>query len=228
MFCDIPIANPLSFISVVAQLLKGSTTTHLHDAANRLLEDDSFTYTYDANGNLTTKTAKVGGAVTTYTYDVEHQLVGLTAPGLTATYRYDGLGRRIERAVNGQVTRSLYDAEDIVALFGGPAGTCQTHAFLHGPGLDQPLAFLRDRDGDCGPESLVDLLADGLGTLAALVHASPLPLLVERATTDSFGSPRITGPGPDGLLDTADDVLLAESAWGNPYLFTGREYTAPH
>ena len=32
------------------------------------------------------------GALTSYTYDVENQLIAVTAPGLTATYRYDGLG----------------------------------------------------------------------------------------------------------------------------------------
>jgi len=48
--------------------------------------------------------------------------------------------------------------------------------------------------------------------------------LAERVTYDSFGSPRITGPGPDGLMDTADDVVLPQSAFGNLYFFTGREW----
>jgi len=72
------------------------SATHLHNAANRLLEDDSFTYTYVANGNLTSKTTKALPAqTTTYTYDVENQLVQVDLPdGSVATYRYDGLGRR--------------------------------------------------------------------------------------------------------------------------------------
>ena len=41
------------------------SSTHVYDAANRLLEDSGFTYTYDANGNLITKTEKATGAVTT-------------------------------------------------------------------------------------------------------------------------------------------------------------------
>lgn len=77
---------------------------HVHDPANRLLEDDAFTYTYDANGNLTRKTESTTGQVTTYTYDGENQLVRLDLPnGTVATYRYDALGRRIEKTVNGTV-----------------------------------------------------------------------------------------------------------------------------
>ncbi|MBI3021009.1 MAG: RHS repeat-associated core domain-containing protein, partial [Candidatus Omnitrophica bacterium] len=48
--------------------------------------------------------------------------------------------------------------------------------------------------------------------------------LKERYVYDSFGTPTILGPGPDGVMDTADDTPIACSAYGNPYLFTGREY----
>ncbi len=42
------------------------STTYVTDAANRLLEDDTFRCVYDGNGNLSTKTEKANGAVTTY------------------------------------------------------------------------------------------------------------------------------------------------------------------
>ena len=35
------------------------SSTHTYNNVNCLLEDDSFTYTYDANGNQKTKTSKV-------------------------------------------------------------------------------------------------------------------------------------------------------------------------
>jgi len=56
------------------------STIHQHNAANRLLEDAQCTYTYDANGNRTTKTAKADGVVTSYHYDIENQLIGLDWP----------------------------------------------------------------------------------------------------------------------------------------------------
>ena len=74
----------------------GSSTFNL---ANQLLEDTNFTYQYDNNGNMTRKTAKVGGAVATYEYDAENKLVRVVSPTNTANYRYDGLGRRVEKEV---------------------------------------------------------------------------------------------------------------------------------
>jgi len=212
------------------------SAAHLHNAANRLLEDDAFTYTYDANGNRTSKTAKATGAVTTYTYDVENQLIRIELPdGPVATYRYDGLGRRIEKAVAGTVTRFLYDQEDLLATY--DATGCWHTTLFHGPGIDAPYALLTDGSGDCTPNDAVGfreqiryLQADGLGSITSLVSETSgffrALNLKERYTYDAFGTPRLTGPGPDGLMDTGDDVVLPESAFGNPYLFTGREWDA--
>ncbi len=74
---------------------------HLTDAANRLLEDDTFSYDYDANGNLKTKADRATPTdITTYTWDVRNRLVRIDMPGGgSATYRYDADGRRIEKDV---------------------------------------------------------------------------------------------------------------------------------
>src|SRR5713226_5034419 len=77
--------------------------------SNQLLEDANFTYQYDNNGNMTRRTAKVGGAVTQYEYDAENKLVRVVSSGNTAIYRYDGLGRRVEKEViAGSTTVSRY------------------------------------------------------------------------------------------------------------------------
>ena len=87
------------------------SASHVTNAANRLTEDDGFCYAYDANGNLATKTAKVlgacTGALTIYTWDVLNRLTRIDLPGGGfAAYRYDADGRRIEKDVNGVVTRA--------------------------------------------------------------------------------------------------------------------------
>jgi YD repeat-containing protein len=56
------------------RLVSHLSASHTTDAANRLLEDDDFLYTYDDNGNVVTKTDKVTLGVTTYTYDAQDQL----------------------------------------------------------------------------------------------------------------------------------------------------------
>ncbi|MBI3324583.1 MAG: hypothetical protein HYZ92_04820 [Candidatus Omnitrophica bacterium] len=163
------------------------SAVHRYDGANRLLEDDQFAYAYDANGNLVRKVDQVAGATTSYTYDVEHQLIGFATEGTTAAYRYDGLGRRIEKAVNGTLTRYLYDQEDILLTVDG-ANTLQA-GVIHGPGIDQPLLLLEDADRDgtlSRGEPTRRLLADGLGSVTAVVDDRS-GTLVERSTYESFG-----------------------------------------
>jgi YD repeat-containing protein len=89
----------------------------IFNTANQLLEDANFTYQYDNNGNMTQKTAKIGGAITQYEYDAENKLVRVVSPGNTANYKYDGLGRRVEKEViagTNTTTKYVYDNEDIL------------------------------------------------------------------------------------------------------------------
>jgi len=193
------------------------STTHRTDAANRLLEDDQYTYMYDANGTLTEQTDKTDPTkVMRYTYDVENQLTRIDfAGGSMAQYRYDGLGRRLEKAVRGTVTRSVSDQEDLLLIFDG-ANTLQA-GVVHGPGIDQPLLLLPDADRDgalAHGEPTRRLLTDGLGSMTALVGDAS-GVVEERYQYDSFGQPTILAP--DGTPRTC-------SAFGNPFLFTGREY----
>ncbi len=209
------------------------SATHRHDAANRLLEDDRFTYTYDANGNRTEKREKTTGATTTHTYDPEDQLFRVDLPGgKFSEYKYDGLGRRIEKKVNGTIIRYVYDNEDIILEYDATVrpelveGRTPSAHWVHGPGIDEPLMMERDLNANGTFEETERFFyhADGLGSTIALTNNTGQ--VVERYRYDSFGQPTILGPGPDGLIDTPDDVTLTESAYGNPYLFTSREWDA--
>ena len=64
-------------------------------------------FTYDADGNLLTRTDNSG--TTTYTYNVRGQLVSAAGPGGTDTYQYDALGSRISSSHNGVITTNLID-----------------------------------------------------------------------------------------------------------------------
>ena len=44
-------------------------------------------------------------------------LVSIQAPGLSALYKYDPFGRRIEKNVNGAITRYVYDGPNIVTEY---------------------------------------------------------------------------------------------------------------
>jgi YD repeat-containing protein len=123
----------------------GNRLPGLYDAANRLLEDDEFTYEYDENGNLIKKVEKATGEVTTYTYDAENQLISvISEQGSVISYKYDGLGRRIEKNVDGKITRYVYDNEDIILEYDGEGNLIAK--YIHGPGIDEPL--MMERDGE--------------------------------------------------------------------------------
>ena len=94
---------------------------------------------------LTRKTLLATGNFTSYTYDAENRLTkveefaaGTPTPAFTSTYRYDGLGRRIEKVAGGQTKRYIYDGEDILLEYDG-ANVLQAR-YTHGSGIDEPLS----------------------------------------------------------------------------------------
>ncbi|MFQ5882891.1 MAG: RHS repeat domain-containing protein, partial [Candidatus Methylomirabilales bacterium] len=183
-------------------------TGQVHDAANRLQEDSQFAYTYDANGNLTSKTSKATGEQTVYTYNVENQLTrvekfsipGGLSPDLTAQYRYDPLGRRITKEVTQAgtttTTRYVYDNEDILLEFDG-SNVVQAR-YTHGPGIDEPLIMLR------GGQSFF-YHADDLGSIWDLTDSAGGSVLSH--TYDSFGQ-----------------LIAQTGTLVNPYTYTAREF----
>ena len=73
------------------------------DAANRITQDNNFTYTYDINGNRTEKVNKATGEVERYSYNSLDQLIRYrlypdnnpaTVATIDYTYDYGPLGRR--------------------------------------------------------------------------------------------------------------------------------------
>ena len=171
----------------------------LFNLANQLTEDASFTYQYDNDGNLTRKATKVGGAFTNYEYDAENKLVRVVNNGTTINYKYDGMGRRIEKEiiqVGSKISRYVYDSEDI--LFEVDGSNNIVARYTHGPGIDEPLILEK------GVENFF-YHADGLGSITELTNQSGT--LVQGYTYSSFGK-------VESLLD---------SNFVQPYTFTGRE-----
>src|SRR5262249_35931 len=74
---------------------------------NQYTEVGGTTYTYDADGNQKTKTE--GGVTTTYTYNTENRLIGVSTPTDTWTYTYDAFGNRIPSTHNGVVTHDVIE-----------------------------------------------------------------------------------------------------------------------
>jgi RHS repeat-associated protein len=93
--------------------------------------------TNDANGNLT------GWNGWVYSYDPENRLTAAsnTGVGTTASYAYDGMGRRISKTVNGTTTSYLYDGDRLIGEIAGASITgTLLRSYIHGPGVDEPIA----------------------------------------------------------------------------------------
>ena len=170
------------------------------NSANELDEDGNFTYQYDNNGNMTRKTPKVGGAVTTYEYDAENKLVRVVSPTNTANYRYDGLQRRVEKEViagTTTVTKYVYDNEDILLELNG--SNTIVARYTHGPGIDEPLITEKNSQS-------FYYHADGLGSITELTNQSGT--VAQRYTYSSFGK-----------IESQVDPNFVQ-----PYTFTAREF----
>jgi RHS repeat-associated protein len=140
-----------------------------HDAANRLLSDSEFTYQHDANGNLTRKTRISDGVITSYFWDSENRLIGVTTPSSNITYRYDSLRRRIEKSVNSVVTRYVYDGADLILEADG--NNVLKTKYTYGAGIDRPL--MREELDSSGQTIAVQVYhQDGNNNVVALTDLS--------------------------------------------------------
>ncbi|MBI1748137.1 MAG: VCBS repeat-containing protein [Acidobacteria bacterium] len=175
------------------------SATYVYDTANRLQQDDRFIYSYDANGNLTSKREIATSAITQFTYDSENQITRIDFPGGGfAEYKYDGLGRRIQKNVNGTLTRYIYDGANVLLELDGSNNIVAR--YTNGLGIDEPLIMNR-----AGQNYFYH--ADGLGSIAQLTDPSGGP--ARSYIYDAFGN----------IVDQTGDPM-------NPYSYTSREFDA--
>ncbi|MBI1728963.1 MAG: RHS repeat-associated core domain-containing protein [Candidatus Rokubacteria bacterium] len=162
-----------------------------YDTANQQVTVGGQALTYDLSGNLT------GDGTTTYTWDARDRLVALTGPGVTASFSYDPLGRRLSKTINGTATSFLYDGRNPLQEQQGGSPVAN---LLTGPGIDEYFtradaagtqAFLTDALGS------TIALTDVAGTVPTSYTYEPFghTTLICAATTNSF---EYTGRENDG------------------------------
>jgi RHS repeat-associated protein len=92
-----------------------------YDADNRMLTYNGHALSYDDNGNLIRRETDSGPVI--YTWDAHDRLIAIDGPHGSAAFRYDHLGRRIGKTVNGETVQYLYHGLQAVAeLQGGAMG----------------------------------------------------------------------------------------------------------
>jgi YD repeat-containing protein len=108
---------------------------------NEVLDDGTYTYTYDAAGKELTKTADVGGDYWTFGYDNANHIISAvekTSGGTTenaVTYEYDVFGNLTEEDVNGTVTQYAVDGWNPAKVGSMGNSAFDTWAMMNGSGV---------------------------------------------------------------------------------------------
>ena len=151
------------------------SSTYSYQPFNRVVIIGSNSYSYDNNGNLTSKTDSTG--TWTYTWDYENRLKQVTRPdSITISYAYDALGRRIQRNKGNSWTKYVYDGEDVVKDINSDGSSVD---YLNGLGVDDKLR-------QTSSSTTFYFTQDHLGSTRALTDANGN--VIENINYDSFGN----------------------------------------
>ena len=166
-----PVGNRLSSLGV---------SPYSVNTSNELTAIPGTTYTYDSNGNTLTKVTSSG--TTTFGWDYENRLTSVTLPGTggTLAFKYDGLGRRVEKAfTQGSTTTTtnyLYDGNNAVSDVDQNGNVLARYVATQN--IDEPLAELQSSTTSFYSQ-------DGLGSVTSLTTSAGG--LGNTYTYDSFG-----------------------------------------
>jgi YD repeat-containing protein len=168
-------------------------------------------YTYDARGRLTGKARRTlsGGKLTwTYTWSVHDQLTSVTRPdGDRWTYRYDALGRRIDKTrlgADGQI------AETTVFGWDGTLLIEQTSHRLEGPAVTATWDYEPDSYRPAAQRHALDPIpADTQASRNGRAEQEQVDAEFWAIVTDLTGTPQELVSG-EGRIDWAERTPL----WG--------------
>ncbi len=152
------------------------SSTYGYQPFNRLSATSVASYVYDNNGNMTAKNE--GAGTTQFAWDFENRLTQVVTPASgSASYKYDALGRRIQRAPStGAATNFIYDNDDVLRDKNSDGTTVD---YLNGAGVDNKIW---QKSGN----TQYYFSQDHLGSTTALTNTSGT--LVERETYDAYGN----------------------------------------
>jgi YD repeat-containing protein len=165
------------------------TGTTSYNANNAQTKFNGTALSCDNNGNL------LSDGTNTYTWDARNHLAAISG-GSTASFTYDGFGRRVKKVIGGTTTQFLYDGLNPVQELGGRHNAAAIANLLTGLSIDE--YFTRT------DTATSTFLADALGSAVGLVGASGS--IANELHYHPFGATTVGG-----------------SSSANLYQFTGRE-----
>ena len=154
------------------------SATYGYQPFNRLTNTAAASYLYNNNGNMISKSD--AGGTTQFAWDFENRLIQVVTPASgSVSYKYDALGRRIQRTPSSGVsTNFVYDGQDVVKDINSDGTTVE---YLNGPGIDNKI-----RQKGSSNSTTYYFSQDHLGSTTALTGTTGK--LIERQTYDAYGN----------------------------------------
>ncbi len=192
-----------------------TTVSYASDVVNQYTAIGGTSRTHDSNGNLS------DDGTHKFVYDYENRLVEVKASSTStsiATYKYDALGRRVEKSVvAGAKTRYILCRQQVIEEYDG-TGAWQAE-YVYEDGIDRPRSMNRADVSDVnGNSNTTEVLRfhyhqNALGSVTEV--SQPTGAIVEWVTYDAYGTAAV--------LDM-NGTAGTQSALGSPYLFAAREW----
>nr|WP_276563079.1 RHS repeat-associated core domain-containing protein [Lysinibacillus xylanilyticus] len=148
-------------------------TDRVYGAGGRLLETREATFSYDVEGNLVQK-IRDNGNVWNYEYDGNGMMSKVIRPDKTeVTFKYDALGRRVEKSSEGKATHFVWDGNITLHEWVESSYSCEPsilNASSNTENMDESLITWIFNEGSFVPSAKItskgiySIISDYLGT----------------------------------------------------------------
>jgi RHS repeat-associated protein len=182
----------------VANRLTAEGQSYTTNNVNQYTKVGTTVFSYDLNGNMSYD------GFNTMSFDEENRLKTTTKTGGSASYAYDAFDRRVSKTVNGVVTNFIFDGQEVIGDYNNADGSVIAQ-YVYGDELDEVLTMQKGA-------TKYYYHYDGLGSVREILSATGS--IAERYDYDPYGKTTIY---------SASNGVIATSAIGNRYMFTGRE-----
>ncbi|NIM11253.1 MAG: hypothetical protein GTO45_04610 [Candidatus Aminicenantes bacterium] len=183
-------------------------TTQINSILNQYENFAGWGLSYDLNGNTTQKGTQH------FTYNYRNQIIKAQDQTTEANYKYDALGRRVQKAVTvGSTTKTTnYYYSGIHVIEERDGSDNVINQYIYGNGIDEIIRMDSYSGATATPYYFH---TNAIGSVTAITDANGD--IVERVSYDTYGMPTFT--------DAAGEVV-SKSTIGNTLLFHGRRYDA--
>ena len=241
----LPSAESYAFDGTGNRNLSGGSSSSANGTFNRVQNDGTYTYEFDAEGNQIRRTKISDGKVTEYEFDYRNRLMKVTeknsaggAATKIVTFQYDAFDRRTGKLLDCRRQRDdrSQDGLGLGRPAGGHAvGGCRrgglgawklTNRYLYGEAVDLVLADEQLPSGGIGLTSISTTtgnvlwpLFDQLGSVRDAVDSNGV--IRQHLVFDSFGN-RLseTDYNTSGVVIPSTDPAAVDELFG----YTGREW----